>query len=226
MDFQFMLDILPEMLRAAVVTVEISALALVFGTALGIAMGSARVLGPRWLKAIIQAIVDFIRGVPPLVPIAFIYFALPRFNIVLSEFWTGVVALSLIAAGYIVEIVRASLESIDKGQTEAAMSIGMTDTMALRFILLPQAATRMIPPLTNELANVVKASSLLSIVAVREITHVGNALIFENFVFLEVILQMALLYLIVTSVVQLIARAAEKRFAYVYGADQMVSEIR
>jgi polar amino acid transport system permease protein len=226
MDFQFMLDILPEMLRAAVVTVEISALALVFGTVLGIAMGSARVLGPRWLKAIIQGIVDFIRGVPPLVPIAFIYFALPRFNIVLSEFWTGVVALSLIAAGYIVEIVRASLESIDKGQTEAAMSIGMTDTMALRFILLPQAATRMIPPLTNELANVVKASSLLSIVAVREITHVGNALIFENFVFLEVILQMALLYLIVTSVVQLIARAAEKRFASVYGIDKVASEIR
>jgi polar amino acid transport system permease protein len=98
--------------------------------------------------------------------------------------------------------------------------------MAMRFILLPQAATRMIPPLTNELANVVKASSLLSIVAVREITHVGNALIFENFVFLEIILQMALLYLIITSVVQLIARAAEKRFAHVYGTETLMSEIR
>lgn len=226
MDFQFMLEILPTMLRAAVVTVEISALALVFGTALGILMGCARVLGPRWLQAIIQSMVDFIRGVPPLVPIAFIYFALPRFNVVLSEFWTGVVALSLIAAGYIVEIVRASIESIDRGQNEAALAIGMTSIMALRFILLPQAATRMIPPLTNELANVVKASSLLSVVAVQEITLVGNALIFENFVFLEVIIEMVALYLIITSVVQVIARAAEKHFANAYGAEHAASDIR
>jgi polar amino acid transport system permease protein len=226
MDFEFMRSILPDMLRAARVTIEISLLALVFGTALGVLLGSARVLGPRWVTLPIQVLVDFIRGVPPLVPIAFIYFALPRFGIVLNEFWTGVVALSLIAAGYIVEIVRASLESIDSGQREAAQAIGMSETMALRFVLLPQAATRMIPPLTNELANVVKASSLLSIVAVREITHVGNALIFEYFVFFEVIIQMAVMYLAITSVVQLLARAAEKRFASAYGADLAVGEIR
>ena len=218
--------ILPEMLRAARVTVEISALALVLGTALGILLGSLRTLGPGWLKLAIQAVVDFIRGVPPLVPIAFIYFALPRFGLTLSEFWTGVVALSLIAACYIVEIVRASLESLDRGQTEAALSIGMSNAMALRFILLPQAATRMLPPLTNELANVVKASSLLSVVAVREITLVGNALIFENFLFLEVLIEMAVLYLLITSVVQFAARLLEKRFAAAYGADVALSEIR
>lgn len=218
--------ILPEMLRAARVTVEISALALVLGTALGILLGSLRTLGPTWLKVVIQAVVDFIRGVPPLVPIAFIYFALPGFGLTLSEFWTGVVALSLIAACYIVEIVRASLESLDRGQTEAALSIGMSNVMALRFILLPQAATRMLPPLTNELANVVKASSLLSVVAVREITLVGNALIFENFLFLEVLIEMAVLYLLITSVVQFAARLLEKRFAAAYGADVALSEIR
>lgn len=221
-----MARILPDMLRAALITIEMSALSLVLGTTFGVLLGSLRTLGPRWLRIAIQVVVDFIRGIPPLVPIAFIYFALPGFGLTLSEFWTGVVALSLIAACYIVEIVRASLESLDRGQTEAALSIGMTDAMALRFVLLPQALTRMLPPLTNELANVVKASSLLSVVSVREITLVGNSLIFENFLFLEVIIEMAVLYLLITSVVQLAARLLEQRFEIAFGTDAAMNEIR
>lgn len=228
LDLLFMQKILPDMLTAAWITVRISTLAVLFGVLFGIVLGSLRVVGPRWVQAAIQVLVDFIRGVPPLVPIAFIYFALPRFGITLSEFWTGVVALTLIAAAYEVEIVRAALESIDKGQREAAASIGMTEGMALRLILLPQAARRMLPALTNELVNVVKASSLLSVVAVQEITQVGNALIFEYFVFLEVIIEMVLLYLAITSVLQVLSRFLEARVFVPYGMSNMatVQDIR
>ena len=221
LDLPFMQKILPDMLKAAWITVQISTLAVLFGVVAGIVLGSLRVIGPRWVRWAIQGLVDFIRGVPPLVPIAFIYFALPRFGLTLSEFWTGVVALTLIAAAYEVEIVRAALESIDKGQREAAAAIGMTESMALRLILLPQAARRMLPALTNELVNVVKASSLLSVVAVQEITQVGNALIFEYFVFFEVVIEMVLLYLIITSVLQVISRFLETRVFVPYGTGQV-----
>jgi len=134
-------------------------------------LSSLRTLGPRWLRIAIQVVVDFIRGIPPLVPIPFIYFALPGFGLTLSEFWTGGVALSLIAACYIVEIVRASLESLDRGQTEAALSIGMTDAMALRFILLPQAVTRMLTRLIQYMQGFTDVWFATSAQVARHVTH-------------------------------------------------------
>ncbi len=227
LDFDFMRQILPDLLQAALITVEISTLAVLFGIVSGGVFGSLRVIGPRWAQTLIQIVVDYIRGVPPLVHIALIYFTLPRFGIFLNEFWTGVVALTIIATGYEVEIVRAAIESIDKGQREAARAIGMTEPLALRTILLPQAARRMIPALTNELANVVKASSLLSIIAVKEITQVGNALIFDYFVFTEIIIEMAVLYLLIVSVLQVASRFLEERvFAFGNVTQPTIQDIR
>lgn len=227
LDLNFMLQILPDILRATRVTIEISTLAVLFGLISGVLFGGLRVIGPRWVQTVIQIAVDYIRGVPPLVHIALIYFALPRAGIFLNEYWTGVVALTIIATGYEVEIVRAALESIDKGQREAAKSIGMSDALALRTILLPQAARRMIPALTNELANVVKASSLLSIIAVKEITQVGNALIYDYFVFTEIIIEMAVMYLLIVSVLQIASKLLEERvFAFGAAPQQAIQDIR
>jgi polar amino acid transport system permease protein len=199
LDAQFMWEIVPKILAASWVTFQISVLAVIFGIILGLVLGLLRVLSAPPIQNLIQLFVDFIRGVPPLLHIAFIYFALPSFHIQLNEFWTGVVALTIIAAGYEIEIVRSAIESIERGQREAALSIGMNERMSLFYILLPQAGQRMLPTLTNELANVIKASSLLSVISVNELTKVGNALIFEHFVFAEVLIQVAIMYLIIVS---------------------------
>ena len=197
LDVPFMWEIAPTMLKAAWITIQISTVAVIFGIFLGFLLGYLRVTGPSWIQFAIQGFVDFIRGVPPLVHIAFIYFVMPQIGIVLNEYWTGVIALSLIAAGYEVEIFRAGIESIERGQKEAAISIGMTPWVMMINILFPQALKRMLPALTNELANVIKASSLLSVISVNELTHVGNAIIFQHFVFAEVLIQVTILYLII-----------------------------
>ncbi|MFQ3613462.1 MAG: amino acid ABC transporter permease [Cyanobacteriota bacterium] len=211
LDTAFMQAQLPTLLRAAVITLQLSSLAVLIGIALGLVLGSLRVIGPRWAQRLIQMFVDFVRGVPPLVHIALIYFALPRVGLLLDEFWTGVAALTIVAAGYEVEIVRAAIESVDPGQEEAALSVGMDRRMALIWILLPQAFKRMIPPLTNELANVIKASSLLSVISVTELTKVGNDLIFEHFVVAEVLIPVAILYVLIVSLLTRTSRWLESR---------------
>ncbi len=216
LDYAFMREIFPSLLEAAWVTVQISALALIFGTILGVLLGMLRMIGPAPVQTVIQWIVNYVRGVPPLIHIAYIFFALPRLGIFFNEFWTGVVALTIVTMGYLVEIVRASIESIDKGQREAALSIGMTEWKTLRVILLPQATRRMIPAITNELANVIKASSLLSVISVRELTLVGNEIIYRNFVVIEVFIEVALLYLLVVGTLMLASRYLEE-YVFAFG---------
>mgnify|MGYP003974700859 CR=1 FL=1 len=225
LDTQFMTDIFPQMLKALWVTVQISFLAVFFGIILGIMLGSVRVIGPKWAKVPIQWLVNYIRGTPQLVQFLIVYFALPSIGILLNEFWTGVVALTVIAAGYEVEIVRAAIESIEEGQTEAAKSIGMTEAQSLRFILLPQATRRMIPALTNELTNVIKASALLSVIAVNELTKIGNKIIYETFYFFEVLIEVAVLYLIVISLLAWVSRYLENK-VFAYDISQAVQEVR
>ena len=125
-DFALILESVPFLARGAVYTVEVSVLAIAFGLVLGWLLGLAAVSGVGWLRAITWAYVQFIRGTPLLVQIFLIYFGLPAFGIDVPAFWSGVIALGLNSGGFQAEIVRAGIESIDRGQTEAARSIGMS----------------------------------------------------------------------------------------------------
>jgi polar amino acid transport system permease protein len=207
-----MREIFPDLWQAFWTTLQISGWAIAIGLTVGLGLGVLRTIGPRWLQLPIRMFVSYMRGVPPLVPIAIVYFALPYYGITLDEYWTGVVALAAIAAGYTVEIVRAGLESVDPGQRDAALAVGMDDTTALLFVLLPQAAPQMVPPLTNEMANAIKASSLLSVISVNELTKVGNDLIFEHFIAVEVLLEVAVLYLLIVGTLTRLSRYLEMRW--------------
>lgn len=206
-------EFLPRMLQAAVVTVEVSVLALALACLVAPPLAVLRMIGPWPVRWLVAAVVEVVRGVPPLVVIAFVYFALPAIGIVLSGFWTGVVALAVVGAVYAVEIARSAIESLGRGQREAALALGFPVWRTYLELLLPQALKRILPPLTNELANVIKASALLSVIAVQEISHVGHALIFETFVVVEVIIQMTLLYLLIVGTLSVFARALERRLA-------------
>jgi His/Glu/Gln/Arg/opine family amino acid ABC transporter permease subunit len=201
----------PLLAHGLAATLKISALAIVFGTVLGFVLGLGSV-GPvapfRWF---VRAYVDFVRGTPLLIQVFLVYFALPVVGINLSEFWAGVVALSLNAAGFIAEIVRAGISSIELGQTEAAKSIGMTPRQVLTFILLPQIYRPVLPPLTNELIALVKGSSLLSVISVYELTRAGQAIISERFVPFEIYTMIALYYYAVISLLAWLSRSLEQR---------------
>lgn len=213
-DWKSFFEVMPALLQAAVVTVEVSVLSLGLACLVAPPLAIARMIGPWPLRLAVGAIVEVVRGIPPLVVIAFVYFALPVIGLTLNGFWTGVTALTIVGAVYAVEIVRAAIESLGRGQREAALALGFPVWRTYLELLLPQAMKRILPPLTNELANVIKASALLSVISVHEISQVGHALIFETFVVVEIIIQMAMLYLIIVGCLTVLSRALERRLAH------------
>ena len=210
-DFALILESVPFLARGAVYTVEVSVLAIVFGLVLGWILGLAAVSGVGWLRAITWAYVQFIRGTPLLVQIFLIYFGLPAFGIDVPAFWSGVIALGLNSGGFQAEIVRAGIESIDRGQTEAARSIGMSSLQTLLFILVPQTVRRVIPPLTNELITLTKSSSLLSAIAALELTHAGQLIIARTFAPFEIYAAVAVMYLILIAILSRGSALLERR---------------
>ena len=214
LDLAFMLQIFPDMVRAFWLSVQNSAITVVVSICVGIILTAARMLGGTIARYAIVGFVEFTRGAPPLVHISIIYFLLPEFGIVFNEFWTGVVALSLIGAGYSVEIFRGAIDAVNFSQLDAAKALGLSRLQSFRLVLLPQAYRLSLPPLTNELANVIKATSLLSVISVNELTKVANDLIFVHFVVVEVIIQLTVLYLVIVGLLMLLSKHLEARLKF------------
>ena len=179
LDIDFMIEILPRVLKASLVTLEISFLSLFFSVTLGLIFSIIALTSGKLINILIRCFVEFTRGVPQLVQISIIYFALPYIGIYFDEFWTGVVALSFIGAGYTIEIFRNAVLNVNKGQHEAGKILGLSNYQTLIYVLYPQIIKRSLPPITNELINVVKASALLSVISVNELTKIMNDVIFE-----------------------------------------------
>ena len=214
LDLAFMLQILPDMIAAFWLTIKISLITVVASVIAGILLTAIRMMGGKISRYSIIAFVEFTRGAPPLVHISIIYFLLPEFGIVFNEFWTGVIALSLIGAGYSVEIFRGAIDSIGSSQVDASKAIGLSRMQTFRLVLIPQALRLSLPPLTNELANVIKASSLLSVISVNELTKVANDLIFVHFVVIEVLIELTCLYLIIVGFLMFLSKYMEAKFKY------------
>ena len=211
MDWAIMREAIPELFTGLWATVRICALAMVFGSVLGIVAGVLLLSRPPALRWIAMAYVDVIRGTPLLIQLLLIYFALPAIGIRFNEFWAGVTALSINAGGFIAEAVRGAIGSIDPGQAEAAKSIGMTRGETLRIILLPQAAKAFLPPMTNELISLVKGSAILSVISVYELTRAGQTIIATDFVPVEIYLLLAVYYYVLISAISFASRAIERR---------------
>jgi His/Glu/Gln/Arg/opine family amino acid ABC transporter permease subunit len=204
---------LPYMAQGALVTIEISACAMALATLIGLVMGLISASDLTVLKVAVRIYVYFIRGTPALVQIFLVYFALPRIGLELSSFWSGVVALAFNSAGFIAEIVRAGLQSIDSGQNEAALSIGMTARQSILYILLPQSLRRITPPLTNEVITLVKTSSLLSVISVFELTRSAQVIIAARFVPFELYFALAVYYLVMITLLSWCSEYIEARLS-------------
>ncbi len=201
-----------ELLRGTVVTVEITACALLLGCVLGLAVGIGR-LNPqrRWVYALCTAYVAAIRGTPLLVQLFILFFGLPHFGILLPAFACGVLGLGVYSGAYVSEIVRGAIQSIDRGQAMAAESLGMTPNQVMRHIILPQAGVRMIPPLGNGCIALIKNSAPVSLLTIHDVMHEGQKIISVSYRSLEVYLAIALVYFVLTGTVTLVLRHFEQR---------------
>ncbi|CAJ0713103.1 MULTISPECIES: amino acid ABC transporter permease [Ralstonia] len=200
-----------DILRGAIVTVEVTAAALVLGCVLGLLIGIGR-LNPRrrLIYGICTVYVTFIRGTPLLVQLFLLFFGLPQFDILLPAFVCGVLGLGVYSGAYVSEIVRGAIQSVDRGQMEAARSIGMSSAQSMRAIILPQAVVRMIPPLGNEFIALIKNSALVSLLTIHDLMHEGQKIISVSYRSLEVYLAIALVYLVLTSAASYLLHRLER----------------
>ena len=193
------------------VTVEITAAALVLGCLLGLLVGLGR-LSPqrRILYGICTVYLTLVRGTPLLVQLFIWFFGLPHFGILLPAYVCGILGLGIYSGAYVSEIVRGSIQSIERGQMEAARSLGLPYKLAMRRVILPQAFVRMIPPLGNEFIALIKNSALVSLLTIADLMHEGEKIISVSYRSLEVYLVIAVIYLMLTSITTLILRRIEK----------------
>jgi His/Glu/Gln/Arg/opine family amino acid ABC transporter permease subunit len=202
---------MPLLAVGLLATLRICAAAIVLGIALGAVLGFGAMSRHAPVRFFVRAYVDFIRGTPLLIQIFLVYFALPVIGVNFDEYWAGVTALALNAGGFICEIMRGGLQSIDAGQTEAAKSIGMRHRQIVLHVLFPQAWRRILPPLTNELISLVKGSAMLSAISVYELTHAGQEIVATYFSPFEIFLLIALYYYALISALAWLSRYLERR---------------
>ncbi len=210
-DWEIMEMSIPLLFEGTKVTLYVSFFAGIIGTFAGIVLGLLSLSNVKPIEWAIRIYVDFVRGTPLLIQIFLVFFALPTIGITLDEIWAGVAALAFNLAGYAAEIVRGGVGAVEKGQTEAAKSIGMTRGKILVYILLPQAARQMVPPFTNEMITMIKSSSLLSVISVYELTRSGQAIISVHFVPFEIYGLLALYYWVMITTLSWMTRRLERR---------------
>lgn len=200
------------LLKGTGVTIEVTFCALILSCLLGLLIGIGR-LNPkrRFIYNICTGYVTLIRGTPLLVQLFIWYYGLPRFGIVLPAFLCGVIGMGLYSSSYVSEIVRGAIQSIEKGQTEAARSLGMSANQSMFKIILPQAFVRMIPPLGNEFIALIKNSALVSLITIHDVMQEGATIISNTYRDLETYLLIALIYLILTSITVKILRMIENK---------------
>jgi len=194
------------------VTVKISFISLFFAVVLGLVFGLMRVSKSIIARDLALTYVEIIRGTPLLVQIFIVYFFIGTV-LDLDRFTAGVVALSVFTGAYVVEIIRAGIQSVAIGQMEAARSVGMTYSQAMRYIVLPQAFKRTLPPLAGQFINLIKDSSLVSVISITDLTKAGREVVSGSFAPFEVWFTVAALYLVVTGSLSWAIQLLEKRLS-------------
>lgn len=198
-------------LKGIGVTVSISVLAILIGTILGIGVGLALTYGAKPLRWLVRGYTDFIRGTPVLVLVLASYYVLGTVGIDLGPFQAGVLALAVFCSSHVGEIVRGALQSIPKGQTEAAKAIGLTFPQTFAYVLGPQALRQVLPAWVNTAAEMVKASTLLSIIGVAELLLRTQELISRTFMSLEFYFFAGFLYFVINYGIERFGRYVERK---------------
>lgn len=221
---------LPYLLLGMIETLKITLIAVGLGCIFGLLGGMGRLSNNRFTRVVATCYVDFIRGTPLLVQIFLVYYGLPEVlqqtKIMLQTsfglgpfsatshihpFVAAIVACSVNSGAYISEIFRAGIQSIEKGQREAAYSLGMTPRQAMRYVILPQAFRRIVPPLGNEFIAMLKDTSLLVVIGFAELTRRGQLIIAATFKPFEIWIIIAFLYMIMTFSISRLVDFTERR---------------
>jgi polar amino acid transport system permease protein len=211
MDIKFMIGLCPVLLKGAAMTMELTCLSMLFGMTIGLGLALARISRSPFLSKPASLYIWWMRGTPLLMQLFLIYYGLPQAGLTLDPFPAAIIGMTLNASAYIAEIFRGGILSIDKGQTEAARSLGMTYMQSMRWVIFPQTLPRIIPPLGNEAVARLKDSSLVSTIAMVDLMRSAQQMIATTFRPLEVFFAAGVLYLVLTTAFTVLFGAWERR---------------
>jgi polar amino acid transport system permease protein len=198
-------------------TVLISVIAAAFSIALGLLVVLPGLSANRWLRLLNRVYVEFVRSIPLLPMLFWVFYGLPvifksiGIDLPIDPFWGAVITLALSDSAFTAEIYRAGIQSIGKGQTEAAQSIGLTYGDSMRFVILPQAIRRILPPLANQFIYIVKMSAFASVIGMQELTRRANELVVTEYRPLEIYTLLILEYLVLVLIISQAVRWLERR---------------
>lgn len=204
---------LPILLEGAKMTLWISILGLAGGFVLGLVAGFARAFGGWFSRNIALVFIELIRGTPIIVQVMFIYFALPLMitSLRIDPFTAAVVTIIINSGAYIAEITRGAIQSINRGFREAGLALGLSRAATVRYIIMPLALRRMLPPLGNQWIVSIKDTSLFIVIGVAELTRQGQEIIAGNFRAMEIWSAVAVIYLIITLALSFAMRRLERK---------------
>ncbi|WP_223594544.1 amino acid ABC transporter permease [Neobacillus bataviensis] len=203
---------LPMLLKGLQVTLYIFVIAIILGFLIGLVVALLRLAPIKILNWIAKIYVDAIRGTPFIVQLFFIYFGVNSLHIVsLNSTTAGIITVAINAGAYFAEIIRAGIQSIDKGQTEAARSIGFTASQTMRYVVLPQAFRRMLPTITNQSIISLKDTSLLSVIGIADLTQQGQIQASATFEAFKIWLAVGVIYFIIIYLLTILANFIERR---------------
>ena len=212
-DMNLVVNSFPLLLIGAGVTIQITVLSTAIGFVIGLIVGVARISNLRVLRMLAEVYVEFFRGTPLLVQIFLFYFALPVITGQrIDPFIAAISACGINSGAYVAEIFRAGIQSVDAGQMEAGRSLGMTWIQTMRYIIVPQAFKRVIPPLGNEFIAMLKDSSLVSVIGFEELTRRGQLIIAKTYGSMEIWLSVAVIYLAMTLTISRLVAYLERRY--------------
>ena len=212
-DMNLVVNSFPLLLIGAGVTIQITVLSTAIGFVIGLVVGVARISHLRPLRLLAEVYVEFFRGTPLLVQIFLFYFALPVITGQrIDPFIAAISACGINSGAYVAEIFRAGIQSVDEGQMEAGRSLGMTWLQTMRYIIVPQAFKRVIPPLGNEFIAMLKDSSLVSVIGFEELTRRGQLIIAKTYGSFEIWMSVAVIYLVMTLTISRFVAYLERRY--------------
>lgn len=210
-----MIGWLPALLDGAKVTVSLAIVTVLAGVILSVFLALGKISKNKILSSLCSAYIFFFRGTPLLMQLYFVYYGLPQISSALTinnKFFAAFIAFSLNSAAYCAEIIRAAIQSIDKGQFEASKSLGMNYWQTMRLIIIPQSFRRLVPPIGNEFIMILKDASLVSIIALTDLTKVTRA-ISSSAATAMVYIPAMIIYLIITAFFSWVFNRLEKKFS-------------
>ena len=200
----------PLFLEGATTTVLLSFFSVIVGVGCGTLMALARLSQNKFLSKAAKVYIDIIRGTPLLVQLYLVYFGLATV-LDLNDFVSGVIAMSVNTTAYIAEIIRSGIQSVDKGQMEAARSMGMPKRMAMRQIILPQAMKNILPAIGNEFATLIKETSIVSLIGIHDLMYSSDTVRGATFTVFIPLLMTAFLYFVMTTTIAFFMDKLERK---------------